>query len=86
MDEDLFWRLLHADLTLKPVSEPLGAFRVQESGKTVQRFEDAWRTEREEIYDPSVYDRVLPRSVLSSVGKAVKGVNLLRDRRWEALL
>jgi glycosyltransferase involved in cell wall biosynthesis len=84
MDEDLFWRVLKADLHLVNIPEPLGAFRVQAEGKTQQRGADAWSDERRKIYDRTFFDSILPRRVLGYFAKIVKGIQLIRDRRWSA--
>lgn len=84
MDEDLFWRVLKADLELENVQEPLGAFRVQAEGKTKQRQADAWSDERRVIYDRTALSRILPRRILGFFGKAMKGLHLALDRRWNA--
>jgi len=84
MDEDLFWRVLNADLELMNVPESLGAFRVQAEGKTQQRQADAWSDERRQIYDQTLFSRTLPRRVLGPLGKAVKGLSLLSEGRWGA--
>jgi hypothetical protein len=74
---------LNADLQLVNLPDPIGAFRIQQEGKTQQPFEEIRRKERAQIYQQSNYEMV-PRSVLETVGRVVKGLALVRDRRWEA--
>jgi len=84
MDADLFWRILQADLDLVNVHDSLGGFRIQADAKTHGRSHDSWRHEQAQIYEPRLYDRLLPTPLLKTIGKAMKGINLLREQRWSA--
>jgi hypothetical protein len=84
MDEEFFWRVLQADIPVARVSAALGAFRVQSDAKTFGHSREAWTAEREGIYDRSTYDRYLPKQARTQIARAAKGVNLIRDGRWDA--
>lgn len=84
LDADIFARALEADLKMVHVPEFLGAFRYHLDAKTHGEFSASQQREWEEIHDRSIVERRMPSAVLATVGKAIKAVNLARDRRWEA--
>jgi len=85
MDEEFLWRVLQAGVIVESVQTALGAFRIQSDAKTFGNSHESWADERTRIYERSVYDRLLPKSVLAQAARATKAVNLLRDGRWDAI-
>jgi hypothetical protein len=84
MDPEIFARALEADLKMVHIPEFLGAFRYHSEAKTHGEFHASQQREWEAIYDLSIVEQRMPSPILATVGKAIKALNLARDRRWEA--
>jgi len=83
MDADLYWRLLHTDITQVHVPELLAAFRYHEAAKTPSRSNEQETAEWDEIYGET-YERYLSTAHLQTVAKVIKAIQLLRIGRFEA--
>jgi glycosyltransferase involved in cell wall biosynthesis len=85
MDAQLTWELLNGGYDLVPVSEPIGAFRIQPEAKTFQGAQNLQNKELRQIYGHPRYQRVIPDSALSRLAKMTKATYLLLDRNFEAI-
>jgi hypothetical protein len=79
MDEDLFWRVLHADPKLKHVAQTLGGFRVHEGAKTFEGFQQVRDEERKRIYGKRpLPERFVPKTLLSQFARLLKYGSILQ--------
>lgn len=88
MDTDFLWQLLNADLEFSRVQSFIGARRLHDAAKTTGTPPPERHAEIRELktrYGLSLFERMLPDSVLAAMGLGLQGMYHLLDGRPEAL-